>query len=141
MSLLYLDSSALVKLVLPEAETEPLRAFLGNWSDYVSSEIADVEVVRAAHRASHDRAVHRRAREVMGGVHLLRLDEQVLARAAELGPRSLRTLDALHLSSALQFGEDLGGFVAYDARLRDAASAAGLDTPTPGLGASPGGPQ
>lgn len=132
--LLYLDSSALVKLVLPESETEALLEALREWPDRVSSEIASVEVPRAARRASDDRAVHRRAAQVIAGVHLLRLGDAVLQRAASLGPPELRTLDALHLSSALHVCDELGAFVAYDRALCAAAAAAGLETIQPGRG-------
>jgi predicted nucleic acid-binding protein len=132
VALLYLDSSALVKLVVSEPETEALLLVLAEWPDRVSSELAAVEVPRAARRASGDPAVHRRADQVVAGLHLLRLGAAVLKRAAELGPTRLRTLDAIHLSSALEVGADIGAFVAYDADLGRAAAAAGLRLLAPG---------
>lgn len=130
--LLYLDSSALVKLVVPEAETPDLLDVLSEWPQRVSSELAAVEVGRAARRASRDDAVRQRAEQVVAGLHLLRLDAAVLRRAAKIEPPALRTLDALHLASALEIAEDLGAFVAYDAALERAATAAGLTTLVPG---------
>lgn len=121
--LLYLDSSALVKLVLPEEETEALLAALQHWPDRVSSELAVVEVRRAAHRASDDPAVHRRAQEVLDALHLLSLDSTVLREAASLEPSELRSLDAIHLASALSLEEDLGALSVYDRNLRSAAEA------------------
>jgi uncharacterized protein len=129
--LLYLDSSALVKLVLPEAETPALLASLVDWPNRVSSEIALVEVRRAARRASAAEAVRRRAEEVLAGLHLLRLDLAILDQAARLEPESLRSLDAIHLASALALGADLGGFVAYDRPLAAAAKGAGLTVLAP----------
>ncbi|HEV7515295.1 MAG TPA: hypothetical protein VGR07_03255, partial [Thermoanaerobaculia bacterium] len=67
--LLYLDSSALVKLVLPERESEVLLLSLAAWPACVTSELAGVEVVRAARRSSVDRAVEQRAETVMAGLH------------------------------------------------------------------------
>jgi uncharacterized protein len=129
--LLYLDSSALVKLVLPEAETGPLLAALASWPQRITSELAVVEVHRAVRRATPSEAVYRRAQEILAGVHLLRLDRPVLDRASALEPPALRSLDALHLASALELGDDLGGFVAYDPRLAGAAATAGLPVLAP----------
>src|SRR4051794_5246450 len=106
--ILYMDSSALVKLVLPEAESRALVAALEAWPARVSSELAGVEVIRAARRASPEPAVERRAEEVMAGIHLLKIDGDVLERAARLEPRTLRSLDAIHLASVLSLGEELG---------------------------------
>lgn len=130
--LLYLDSSALVKLVLPEDETEALLAALPEWPERVSSELALVEVNRAARRASDDPAVHRRAQDVLDGLHLLHLDSTILAEAARLEPPELRSLDAIHLASALALEDDLGALSAYDRNLRDAARERGITVLTPG---------
>ena len=99
--LLYVDSSALVKLVVAEPETPALMARLSQTSNLVSSAVAAVEVIRAARRASTSEAVAARAREVVRAVHLLAVDARVLDHAADLEPRGLRTLDAIHLASAL----------------------------------------
>ena len=64
-------------------------------------------------------------------MHLIRVDEPLLDRAAELDPPGLRSLDAIHLAAALELGSDLGVLVVYDARLRHAALAQGLDVDTP----------
>lgn len=131
-ALLYLDSSALVKLILPEAETGALLTALGDWPQRITSEIAAVEIRRAARRASGDEAVRRRADEVLAGLHLLRLDAAILDRAARLEPETLRSLDAIHLASALSIGDDLGAFVAYDRALAAATRQAGLTVLAPG---------
>jgi predicted nucleic acid-binding protein len=128
--LLYLDSSALVKLVLPEAETGALVATVAAWT-CVTSELAGVEVVRAARRASGDPEVERRAEEVMAGLSLLKIDADVLARAARLEPRILRSLDAIHLASALFLGGDLGAMATYDIALATAARRCGIEVLAP----------
>ncbi len=74
---LYLDSSALVKLVLPEAESEALARLLEDWEDPVSSTLAVVEVNRATRRASADDAVRRRAGDVVESIHLLEIDDEI----------------------------------------------------------------
>ena len=128
---LYLDSSALVKLVLPEPETDALLDLLGDWEDRVSSALAAVEVIRAARRASSSEPVHRRAQRVVEGVHLVTIDDEVLEIAAGLAPESLRTLDAIHVASALVLQPDLGALVAYDTRLIEAARQSGLAVLSP----------
>ncbi len=124
--LLYLDSSALVKLVVRERESPALVELLAEWPNRVTSAIASVEVVRAARYASSDAVVHRRAHEVMAAVNLLSVATGVLNAAAHLDPPSLRSIDAIHLAAALSLGADLGAFVAYDERLVDAARRLGL---------------
>lgn len=130
--LLYLDSSALVKLVLPEAESAALLESLAAWPARVTSELARVEVMRAARRASEEAGVEQRAEEVIASIHLLRLDGEILDRAARLEPRTLRSLDAIHLASALSLGEDLGAIVIYDNGFATAAAAIGLKVLAPG---------
>ena len=129
--LLYVDSSALVKLVVAEPETPALMARLSQQPTLVSSAVAAVEVIRAARRASTSQAVAARAREVVRAVHLLAVDARVLDHAAELEPRGLRTLEAIHLASALSIQDDLEAMVVYDERLAAAAEAAGLKVLAP----------
>ena len=129
--MIYLDSSALMKLVREEAETEALRDWLASQHEVpvVTSEIGRVEVLRAARRAGTDALTE--ARAVVGDVHLVRLDRGVQDIACEIGDPPLRTLDALHLASAVLLGDDLTALAAYDDRLLTAAQAAGLPTVTP----------
>lgn len=129
-TLLYLDASALVKLVVVEAESDALTSFLGDWSSWVSSALAVVEVGRAARRASEDPAVHRRAEEVVAALGLVPVDVELLRRASVLDG-GIRSLDAVHLASALSLGADLGAMVVYDRRLADAAAAAGVRVASP----------
>jgi hypothetical protein len=91
--------------------------------------IAGVEVVRASRRVGETAA--RRASDVVGRVTLVELDGEVLELAAVLEPVTLRTLDAIHLATALSLGDELGAFCAYDARLLEVASSAGLEVLTP----------
>jgi uncharacterized protein len=127
---LYLDSSALVKLVLEEMESEALRLYLTNWRQRISSIVADIEVRGAARRSRGEDGL-RRASDVLGGVYLLELDAPIVELAAKLPPSSLRTLDAIHLASALSLGAHAGPFVTYDVRLKKTAATAGLEVGTP----------
>ena len=122
-SLLYLDSSALVKLVVAEPETPALLEFLAGWPHRVSSALARVEVLRAVKRTGAGPAVRRRAARVLARVALIRIDEAVLAAASRVLPPELRTLDAIHVATARSL-DDLAGIVTYDARLGRAASRA-----------------
>jgi predicted nucleic acid-binding protein len=118
---LYLDSSALVKLVLPEPETGALMGFLAAWPDRLSSALARVEVLRALRRARANRAARRRAHRILSHVALIRIDDVVLDAAARLGPPELRSLDAIHLATARSVQDGLAGIVTYDPRLARAA--------------------
>lgn len=128
---LYLDSSALVKLVVPEAETSALRTFLRNWPRRVTSAIAAAEVIRAARRHSDEPAISRRAEQVLAQVGQIAVSDEVLLAASRCEPAALRTLDAIHLASALALGRDLGAFVTYDDALAEAARSARLDVLAP----------
>jgi uncharacterized protein len=129
---IYLDASALIKLVRREAETDALRDWLSLHSEQpvVSSELGRVEVLRAARRVGDP--VLAEARAVVGDLDLIPLDRAVQDVASDIGDPLLRTLDALHLASALLLGDALTAFVAYDQRLTDGARAAGLVVAAPG---------
>jgi predicted nucleic acid-binding protein len=129
---IYLDSSALMKLVRREAETRALHEWLQERHEQpvVSSELGRVEVLRAARRAGGP--VLTEARAVVGDLDLIPLDRAVQDVACDIGDPMLRTLDALHLASALLLGDALTAFVAYDHRLAAGAEAAGLAVVAPG---------
>jgi hypothetical protein len=126
--LLYLDSSALVKLVVPEAESRALREALRPWPERVSSVVAEIEVEQVARRIGG--GAIRRARSVLARLALVELDTEVRGRAA-LWPAELSVNDAVHLATALTLGDDLGALCTYRARLQDAASTAGVGVVAP----------
>ncbi|WP_341358414.1 PIN domain-containing protein [Georgenia sp. M64] len=130
--MIYLDSSAVMKLVRREAETAGILEWLQLHRDLpaVTSELGRVEVLRAARRAGANALAE--ARAVVGDLDLISLDRAVQDVACDVGEPSLRTLDALHLASALLLGEALTVLVTYDHRLADAARAAGLVVASPG---------
>ena len=126
----YVDTSALVKLIVLEADSDPMRA----WSSddgvvLVTSDLTRTELMRAALRVHPSRA--RRVREVLDAVDVVRVTTRAFDDAGRLDPRSLRSLDAIHLAVALTFGDDLESVVTYDARLASAAAAAGVAVTTP----------
>lgn len=130
MSLVYLDSSALVKLVVREPESAALLNFLREHGERASSALALTEVPRALRRAGFGRVERRRARAVLGGVALVDADRRILSAAA-LEPPTLRTLDAIHLATALTLGEELAALVTYDRRLTEAAGRAHVEVLAP----------
>lgn len=122
---IYLDSSAILKLIFEEPETSRLEDFLEQWPIRVSSALARVEVMRVAARVE-DRAVEREANRVLHAMNLARVDDGIVAAAAAIKPDGLRSLDALHLATAHTFGHHLAGIVVYDRRLAAAARDHGL---------------
>jgi uncharacterized protein len=129
--LLYLDSSAIVKLVVPELETSALVDILRRDPQIVSSVLARVEIIRAVQRARARRALVDRAESILSRMALVRLEESVVATASMLRPLELRTLDAIHVATALSLAPALAGLLTYDARLASAARAAGLTVDVP----------
>jgi predicted nucleic acid-binding protein len=129
---IYLDSSALLKLVRAEADSATLTSWLADRPDtpLVSSALAEVEVLRACRRI--DERLINVGRAVLAVLDVVPIDGEVLGAAAELPDPALRSLDALHLASALALDPDLETFVAYDARILAAARAAGLEVAQPG---------
>jgi predicted nucleic acid-binding protein len=119
-----------VKLPLQEAEQEALLLELVEWDGYVSSALLGVEAIRACGRYGEEYAA--KARRFLVDISLLPLDDAVLSEAASTGPSGLRSLDALHLATALSVRNEIGVFVTYDQRLTEAAVAQGLKVARPG---------
>jgi predicted nucleic acid-binding protein len=114
----YLDTSAFLKLVVAEEESSSIRAWMARSGPCWSSQLLRTEALRAGHR--------------------LGIAEEVVAEAlstflaaGRLRPSSLRSLDALHLATALELGDDLQGVVTYDARMIEGAEAASIAVITP----------
>jgi predicted nucleic acid-binding protein len=134
---IYLDSSALMKLIRMENETAALRDWLDERPEQpvVSSELGRVEVLRAARRVGGRALIE--AWAVVGDIDLVPLDRAVQDLASDIGDPLLHTLDALHLASAVLLSDELTVFIAYDQRLSSAAQAAGLVVATPGAAPTP----
>lgn len=130
--MIYLDSSALLKLVFDEAESPTLDRWLSEQPEAVliSSELARLEVLRSCRRV--DPLALTTASALLDGLDLVPLSTHLLSDAADVGSDTLRTLDAIHLASALALGDALTSLVVYDHRLAAAATAAGLKVVSPG---------
>lgn len=126
----YLDTSAFMKLITPEAETQALQRYLVPRSLRVSSALLRTEALRAAIRVSQEHVA--KVRRQLRTVALLDISRDFLDQAGGLQPADLRSLDAIHISSALSLGDDLGDLVTYDGRMIAAALAHGLNCVSPG---------
>jgi uncharacterized protein len=130
VSALYLDSSAFVKLLVEEPETAALRGYLANQGHRrVSSALLRTEALRAVRQLGAEALAT--VREGLRRVDLVGLDDRILDAAGTLEPRILRTLDAIHVATAMAIGEDLEAIITYDERMIEAARLLGLSTETP----------
>ena len=129
--MIYFDTSALVKLVFEETESAGLAEWVTQRADIpkVSSDLSTIELLRTCRRVD-ERAVEG-ANQLLGGIDLLPMDRAIVERAASLVPTELRSLDAIHLATALSVKMNLTVLVAYDARLCSAASEAGIEVVSP----------
>lgn len=129
MSATYVDSSAIVKLVVAEPESAALRHFLRRRRPLVSSALARTEVLRAL-LGEGERGIAR-GRAVLARIDTMRVSDRVLSAAGTLLPAEIRSLDAIHLATAQLLGRDLGWLVSYDGRMVDAATSLGIKTARP----------
>jgi len=134
---IYLDSSAILKLVRVEDETAAMQAWLAARPDETTatSELGRVEVLRVARRIGSEALLE--ARAVLADLDLVPLGRTVQDLACDLGDPLLRTLDALHLASSLILGDALAFFVSYDVRLANAARSQSLTVVAPGQLSAP----
>lgn len=127
--LAYLDSSAAVKLIVSEPEGVALRRWLTSWPHRVSSELAAIEVVRTVRR--RDPHAIGLVDTALSLVALRPITDEVVVLAGLVHPATLKTLDAIHLATAIMLREAIGCFVTYDERLATAARAVGLRVAAP----------
>lgn len=126
----YLDTSAFIKLVRAEPESQALREELSSAdTQLVSSILLSVEGRRAARR--YGRLASTRASLALTAITLLALDGSIIEIAAKLDPVELRSLDALHLATILSLGDDIEHVYCYDARLASAARMLGIEVAEP----------
>ena len=126
---LYMDSSALVKLVIRENDSDDLRGFIGD-REIVTSQISRVELVRAVARHQPDSVEV--ALDLLAELTLVAVSRVISSRAAWVPPPALRSLDALHVASASAMRDSLDALVTYDRRMIDAGRLAGLRVVSPG---------
>jgi predicted nucleic acid-binding protein len=120
---IYLDSSAIVKLAVHEPESLALRRYLRRRQSLVSSALARAEVLRALLPAGEE-AISR-GRAVLQRIDLVRVNDRILSAAGVLRPPELHSLDAIHLATAQELGNDVRTLVTYDDRMVAAAKQLG----------------
>ena len=126
----YIDTSALVKLVVAKPETAALRSWIAaEHPSLVSSDLARTELLRVVRPLLADRL--EQARAVLDSITLTKVVTPVFESAGLVDPTILRTLDAVHLASALELGDDLDGIVSYDERMAGAARSHGITVVAP----------
>ena len=126
----YFDSSTFVKLIVDEPESSMLRSWASAEDvNVVSSDLARAETIRAVRRYWPELAAE--ARALFTPVTCSRITLEIVVRAALLDPPELRSLDAIHLATALVLGDELDGLVTYDERLASAARKHGIPTLAP----------
>ncbi|HWF74674.1 MAG TPA: type II toxin-antitoxin system VapC family toxin [Solirubrobacteraceae bacterium] len=125
----YVDSSAIVKLVVSEPESAALRRDLARRRELVTSALARTEVARALLALGPE--AQRRGEAVLRTMQVMRMNDRVLGDAGRLAPVELRSLDAIHLASARQLGATLKRIVTYDTRMAQAARELGFSVVSP----------
>jgi predicted nucleic acid-binding protein len=125
----YLDTSAFMKLITPEAETVALQRYLVSRSLRVSSALLRTEALRSAMLISQEHVA--KVRRQLRNVALVSIDRETLERAGGLLPADLRSLDAVHVAAAMSLDDELDDVVTYDARMAAAATAQGLSVVSP----------
>jgi predicted nucleic acid-binding protein len=116
--------------VVEERESTALRELLRDDPNQLASALVEVEVVRAVRRAAPE--LLPQAERVVAQISVVEVSEPIRARARMLDPATVRSLDALHLATALEVGEELDGLISYDARMSQAAKRLGLRVLAPG---------
>jgi uncharacterized protein len=134
--ILYVDTSALLKLLVREAESTAIERELLQWPSLATSVVTEVELPRAVARAREDRpdAVIDGSlilQGVIASAAIVELDEDIVAAARDVAPVHVGALDAIHIASALSFDQELGGVATYDNRMSDALTRAGANVVAP----------
>ena len=129
--MIYLDTSALLQLVFEEDESSALAEWIAERVETpkISSDVSITELLRTCRRI--DEAAVGTANLLLSGIDLLPVDRSVIEQATTVTPNELRSLDAIHLASALSVKAHLIAFVAYDSRLCSAALQAGMMVESP----------
>ena len=125
----YLDSSAAVKLIVREAESDALESWLRPHDVLASSALLRTELLRAIQRGAPRRIAE--ARAALAAFTLRAVDDEILDVAGDIGPSSIRSLDAIHLATALRLATALDAIVTYDRRMIEGAVLLGLPVASP----------
>lgn len=129
MTGVYLDTSALGRLLLGEPDAQAILRSLREYDRHITSRLLRIELRRLALREG----LLEHADQLLSGVALLPVDEAVLDAAETVQPSSAGTLDAIHLVTAIRLADDkvIDAMMTYDLRLADGARAYGLTVIAP----------
>ncbi|MBO1418440.1 type II toxin-antitoxin system VapC family toxin [Streptomyces sp. FH025] len=132
--MIYLDSCAILKLIVPETESAALRTFLSSRGSegHATSALARAEVPRGLVRLGVPGELLGASEDLLDRLLRIRLSDPILRAARQFPMRHLRTLDAIHLASAEHLEHALTAFVTYDKRLADVARERDLPVIAPG---------
>ena len=126
----YLDTGALVKLVVAQPETAALRAWLVEQSEpYVSCDLARTELLRIMREVAPNRVAM--ARLVLDSLVLTEVTADIFEAAGRLDTGVMNCRDAVHLAAALDLGDDLDSLVTYNDRLASGARSYGVPVTAP----------
>jgi predicted nucleic acid-binding protein len=128
---IYLDTTALVKLVVAEGESQALKHFLSEHAEdgFFSAALARTELIRAV--APNGAQAIADARDLLNRLDTVMLTRQLLDDAGTLLPLRLRSLDAIHLAAAQRGGDSLRAVITYDTRMLSVAADLGISTASP----------
>jgi uncharacterized protein len=124
----YLDTSAFLKLVVAEGESAAMRSWMARSGPCWSSQLLRTEALRAADRLGIDEGA---VTDRLDTVSLVVPSPATFLTAGRLKPSTLRSLDALHLATALELGDDLQGLVTYDGKMAAGAQALAVTVVAP----------
>lgn len=127
--MIYIDTSALLRVIFPDDTTPALQRYLGRDPALVSSALLRVEARRGTVRRAPLRLPQ--VDVVLSEVEVVGIGDAVVESAGRLSDPNLRSLDAIHLATALLINEDVDALLTYDIRLADAARAHGLEVVSP----------
>lgn len=129
----YLDSSAVAKLILTEFESDALRKEFRTWPLVISSAVTGIETRRAVARVDDAQgSLAKEAAVILEGLPMVDVSPSIAAVAARIAPPAIRTLDAIQLATILSLGDRIVAAAIYDQRLAEAARHHGLVTVAPG---------
>lgn len=134
--ILYVDTSALLKLLVREAESTAIEAELLQWPNLATSVITEVELPRAVARAREERpeAVIDGSlilQGVIASAAIIELGDEIVTAARNVEPIYVGALDAIHVASALSLGPELTGVATYDHRMAEALTRAHIKVIAP----------
>ena len=125
---IYIDSSAILKLILKEAESEAIVSI--SRARFITSEVSRVEVTRAVLR--YEPKALKVAEQVLRNINFVKIDSQTLVQAERLPDRiNIRALDAIHIAVASKMGLRISSVLTYDKQMAKAAKALGFEVLSP----------